>query len=68
MRAALGLNDGYNSSAALMVDGTVVACAQEERFTRVKNQSGYPRLAVEYCLAHPRWRLNLQTHKFLGIP
>ena len=26
------------------------------------------RLAVEYCLAHPRWRLSLQTHKFLGIP
>jgi 7-carboxy-7-deazaguanine synthase len=26
------------------------------------------RLAVEYCLAHPRWRLNLQTHKYLGIP
>ena len=24
--------------------------------------------AVEYCLAHPRWRLSLQTHKFLGIP
>jgi 7-carboxy-7-deazaguanine synthase (Cx14CxxC type) len=26
------------------------------------------RLAVEYCLQHPRWRLSLQTHKFLGIP
>ncbi len=26
------------------------------------------RLAVEYCLAHPRWRLSLQTHKYLGIP
>lgn len=26
------------------------------------------RMAVEYCLAHPRWRLSLQTHKFLGIP
>lgn len=26
------------------------------------------RLAVEFCLAHPRWRLNLQTHKYLGIP
>ncbi|MEZ4218999.1 MAG: 7-carboxy-7-deazaguanine synthase [Myxococcota bacterium] len=26
------------------------------------------RLAVEYCLAHPQWRLSLQTHKFLGIP
>jgi organic radical activating enzyme len=25
-------------------------------------------LAVEYCLAHPRWRLSLQTHKLLGIP
>jgi 7-carboxy-7-deazaguanine synthase len=24
--------------------------------------------AVEYCLAHPRWRLSAQTHKFLGIP
>ena len=24
--------------------------------------------AVEYCLAHPRWRLSLQTHKMLGIP
>jgi 7-carboxy-7-deazaguanine synthase len=25
------------------------------------------RLAVEYCLAHPQWRLSLQTHKYLGI-
>lgn len=24
--------------------------------------------AVRYCLAHPKWRLSLQTHKFLGIP
>ena len=26
------------------------------------------RLAVEYCLAHPRWRLSLQSHKLIGIP
>lgn len=26
------------------------------------------RLAVRYCLDHPRWRLSLQTHKLLGIP
>ncbi|PPQ38087.1 7-carboxy-7-deazaguanine synthase, Cx14CxxC type [Rhodoblastus acidophilus] len=26
------------------------------------------RLAVEYCLLHPRWRLSLQTHKLIGIP
>jgi 7-carboxy-7-deazaguanine synthase len=25
-------------------------------------------MAVRYCLAHPRWRLSLQTHKLLGIP
>ena len=26
------------------------------------------RRAIEYCLAHPVWRLSVQTHKFLGIP
>jgi 7-carboxy-7-deazaguanine synthase (Cx14CxxC type) len=26
------------------------------------------RLAIEYCLEHPQWRLSLQTHKMLGIP
>lgn len=31
---------------------------------RVRNT----RAAVEYCLAHPRWRISLQTHKILGIP
>jgi len=25
-------------------------------------------LAIDYCMAHPRWRLSLQTHKWLGIP
>jgi len=24
--------------------------------------------AIDYCLAHPRWRLSVQTHKYLGIP
>ncbi len=24
--------------------------------------------AIEYCLAHPQWRLSMQTHKYLGIP
>ena len=26
------------------------------------------RRAVDYCLAHPKWRLSMQTHKYLGIP
>lgn len=28
----------------------------------------HTRQAIEYCLTHPRWRLSLQTHKFVGIP
>ncbi len=30
--------------------------------------AGNTRRAMEYCLAHPRWRLSLQTHKIIGIP
>ncbi len=26
------------------------------------------RKAIDYCLAHPKWRLSMQTHKYLGIP
>jgi hypothetical protein len=26
------------------------------------------RLAIQYCLEHPRWRLSIQTHKYLGFP
>ncbi len=32
------------------------------------DRAAHTRLAVEYCLAHPRWRLSLQTHKLIGIP
>ncbi|MGH6957772.1 MAG: 7-carboxy-7-deazaguanine synthase [Caulobacteraceae bacterium] len=31
-------------------------------------REGATRAAIGYCLAHPRWRLSLQTHKYLGIP
>lgn len=48
----LGLSAFYHDSAAALVDdGRIVAAAQEERFTRKKHDSGFPRLAVEYCLA-----------------
>ena len=33
----------------------------------VATRSANTRRAVEYCLSHPRWRLSMQTHKFLGI-
>jgi len=32
------------------------------------NRDANTQAAVRYCLEHPRWRLSLQTHKFLGIP
>jgi 7-carboxy-7-deazaguanine synthase (Cx14CxxC type) len=32
------------------------------------NRDHNTRLALKYCLKHPRWRLSLQTHKLLGIP
>src|SRR2546426_6301232 len=48
----LGLSAFYHdSAAALIVDGRIVAAAQEERFTRKKYDSRYPRHAITYCLA-----------------
>jgi carbamoyltransferase len=50
--AILGLSAFYHdSAAALVVDGEVVAAAQEERFTRKKHDPDFPAKAVAYCLA-----------------
>jgi carbamoyltransferase len=46
----LGLSLGQLTTAALMVDGKIVACASEERWTRNKNDMGYPKEAIDYCL------------------
>ncbi|MFA6110608.1 MAG: carbamoyltransferase N-terminal domain-containing protein, partial [Candidatus Latescibacterota bacterium] len=47
----LGISAFYHDSAACLVrDGRIVAAAQEERFTRVKHDAGFPRQAVAYCL------------------
>ncbi len=51
MTAILGLSAFYHdSAAALVVDGRIVAAAQEERFTRVKQDERFPKHAIEYCL------------------
>ncbi len=51
MTAILGISAFYHdSAAALVVDGRIVAAAQEERFTRKKHDSGFPANAVAYCL------------------
>ena len=47
----LGISALYHdSAAALVVDGSIVAAAQEERFSRKKHDSGFPRHAIDYCL------------------
>jgi carbamoyltransferase len=52
MKAILGISAYYHdSAAALLIDGEVVAAAQEERFTRRKHDSGFPLQAVRYVLA-----------------
>ena len=51
MTAILGISAFYHdSAAALIVDGRIVAAAQEERFSRVKHDSGFPQEAIRYCL------------------
>ena len=51
MTAILGISAFYHdSAAALIVDGDIVAAAQEERFSRKKHDSGYPRQAIDYAL------------------
>jgi carbamoyltransferase len=52
LTAILGISAFYHdSAAALVVDGKLVAAAQEERFTRRKHDDGFPQHAVDYCLA-----------------
>lgn len=47
----LGLSALYHDSAACLVrDGTIIAAAQEERFSRKKHDPGFPRHAIDYCL------------------
>ncbi|TWT94406.1 carbamoyltransferase family protein [Stieleria varia] len=52
MTAILGISAFYHdSAAALVVDGEIIAAAQEERFTRKKHDAGFPKHAIDYCLA-----------------
>src|SRR5256885_16806906 len=50
----LGIHIGHDSSAALVVDGRIVADVAEERFTRLKHYAGLPIRAIEYCLKSQR--------------
>ncbi len=51
MTVIVGISAFYHdSAAALVLDGRIVAAAQEERFTRIKHDSAFPTHAIDYCL------------------
>jgi carbamoyltransferase len=59
----LGISAFYHdSAAALVVDGEIVAAAQEERFTRRKHDAGFPANAVNFCLAQGNLKLSELDH------
>ena len=46
----LSMYEVHMASAAIMVDGVVKAACHEERFSRLKNDVGFPLLAAQYCM------------------
>jgi carbamoyltransferase len=53
MRHILGISAFYHDSAAALIrDGNILAAAQEERFTRKKNDESFPTHAINFCLRH----------------
>ena len=59
----LGISAFYHDSAAAVVeDGRIVAAAQEERFTRKKHDSSFPKKAIAYCLKEAGAKLDELDH------
>ncbi len=59
MKSILGISSYYHDSAAtLIIDGKIIAAAQEERFTRIKHDSGYPYNAVNFVLDYAKIKLS----------
>src|SRR3989338_2281609 len=55
----LGISCYYHdSSAALLKDGVVVCAAQEERFTRKKHDTSFPKEAINYCISSQKITIN----------
>ena len=63
MTSILGISAFYHdSAAALVVDGEIIAAAQEERFSRKKHDPDYPFNAVNYVLTEGKLKLNEVDH------
>lgn len=58
MKKILGIAAYYHdSSATLIVDGEIIAAAQEERYTRLKHDASFPTNAIQYCLKEAKCEL-----------
>ena len=63
MTSVLGISAFYHdSAAAIIVDGKIVAAAQEERFTRKKHDASYPKNAINYVLNEACLKLSEVKH------
>ena len=63
MTSVLGISAFYHdSAAAIIVDGEIIAAAQEERFTRKKHDESYPKNAINYVLKEANLKLNEVDH------
>ena len=59
MKSILGISAFYHDSAAcILIDGEIVAAAQEERFTRIKHDPNFPSNAIEFVLDYTNLKLN----------
>ena len=63
MTSVLGISSFYHdSAAAIIVDGEIIAAAQEERFTRKKHDASYPKNAINYVLKEAGLKLSDVDH------
>jgi carbamoyltransferase len=63
MKSILGISAFYHDSAAsIIIDGKIVAAAQEERFTRIKHDQSYPHNAIEFVLKFAKLTLSEVDH------
>ena len=59
MKSILGISAFYHDSAAtIIIDGKIIAAAQEERFTRIKHDKSYPFHAIEFVLKYSKLKLS----------
>ena len=59
MKSILGISAFYHDSAAcILVDGEIIAAAQEERFSRKKNDATFPAKSIKFCLSESNLTLS----------